>query len=59
MRNGFAGATSDSALKVIYDEDADDEFLGMSKFGGRTIRERHLKDAIMKMQGTDIGTYEP
>jgi hypothetical protein len=43
---------------VIYDEDADDEFLAVSKFGVRTIEEKHVKKAITKMQGTDIGTYE-
>jgi hypothetical protein len=43
---------------VIYDEDADGEFVAVSKFGARTIEERHVKKVIMKMQGTDIGTYE-
>ena len=43
---------------VIYDEDADREFLAVSKFGATTIEERHVKRVITKMQGTDIGTYE-
>jgi TPR repeat protein len=43
---------------VIYDEDANGEFLAISKGGGRTIDNRHVKKAITDMQGTDIGTYE-
>lgn len=43
---------------VIYDEDAGGEFLAVSKFRTKTIEERHVKDVITQMQGTDIGTYE-
>ena len=43
---------------VIYGEDADGEFLAISKDGKRTIEERQVKKAIIRMQGTDIGTYE-
>ena len=43
---------------VIYDEDADGEFLAVSKFGKWTIQQRHVKKAITQMHGTDIGTYD-
>ena len=43
---------------VIYDEDLDGEFLAVSKFGPWTIEQRHVRKAITKMHGTDIGTYE-
>ena len=43
---------------LIYDEAPDGEFLAVSKFGPWTIEQRHVKRAIARMQGTDIGTYE-
>ena len=43
---------------VIYDEDSNGEFLAVSKFAGKTIREKHVKAVIARMKGTDIGTYE-
>ncbi len=43
---------------VIYDADADGEFLAISKSGGRTIEDNHVRRTITEMQGTDIGTYE-
>ena len=43
---------------VIYDEAPDGDFLAVSKFGPWTIEKKHVKKAITRMQGTDIGTYE-
>ncbi|HEY5911121.1 MAG TPA: hypothetical protein VJA21_11010 [Verrucomicrobiae bacterium] len=43
---------------VIYDEDLEGDFLAVSKFGPWTIERRHVKKAIARMHGTDIGTYE-
>jgi hypothetical protein len=43
---------------LIYDEAPDGEFLAVSKFGPWTIEQRHVKRAITRMQGTDIGIYE-
>jgi hypothetical protein len=43
---------------VIYDEDMNGEFLAVSKYGAKTIQERHVKEVIRRMKGTDIGTYE-
>ncbi len=45
-------------MYVIYDEDADGDFLAVSKVGTKTIEEKQLKKIITKMQGTDIMTYE-
>ena len=45
-------------MYVIYDEDADGDFLAVSKAGSKSIEEKHLKSIITKMQGTDIMTYE-
>lgn len=46
-------------MYVIYDEDADGDFLAVSKAGAQTIEAQHLKSTIKEMQGTDIMTYEP
>jgi hypothetical protein len=43
---------------VIYDEDADGEFLAVSKFKDVTIKEPQVKRAIREMHGTDLATYE-
>jgi hypothetical protein len=44
---------------VIYDEDTGGEFLAISKSDKwKTVEERHVKQVVAKMQGTDIGTYE-
>ncbi len=43
---------------VVYDKDADGEFLAVSKLGSETIEERHIKRVITQMQGTDIVTYK-
>jgi hypothetical protein len=43
---------------VIYDKDTSGEFLAVSKDKKRTIEERHVKQAILRTQGTDFGTYE-
>ncbi len=43
---------------VIYDADADGDFLAVSKAAGRTIEDNHVRRTITEMQGTDIGTYE-
>ena len=43
---------------VIYDKDTSGEFLAVSKDRSRTIEERHVKQAIMRSQGSDLGTYE-
>ncbi len=43
---------------VIYDESADGDFLEVSKFGLWTIQQRHVKQAVTQMRGTDIGTCE-
>ncbi len=43
---------------VVYDEDPEGEFLAVSKAGPTTIQERHVKAAITRMKGTEIGTYE-
>lgn len=43
---------------VIYDEDANGEFLAVSKGATGTIDELRVKEAIIRMKGTDIGTYE-
>jgi len=45
-------------MYVIYDEDADGDFLAVSKSGKTTIEEKHLKKIITNMRGTDIMTYE-
>jgi hypothetical protein len=43
---------------VIYDEDADGDFVAVSKTGTRTIEAKHIKSVIKKMKGTDILTYK-
>jgi len=43
---------------VIYDADAEGDFLAISKGGERTIEDNHVRRTITQMQGTDIGTYE-
>jgi hypothetical protein len=43
---------------VIYDEDANGEFLAVSKFQKWTIQRRHVKRTITEMRGTDLGIYE-
>ncbi len=43
---------------VVYDEDTSGEFLAISKDRSRTIEERHVKEAIIRQQGSDLGTYE-
>jgi hypothetical protein len=45
-------------MYVIYDQDADGDFLAVSKIGPRTIEEKHVKRIITKMKGTDILSYE-
>ena len=45
-------------MYVIYDEDADGDFLAVSKIGSKTIEARHVKNIITRMKGTDIMTYE-
>jgi len=46
-------------MYVIYDEDADGDFLAVSKAGANTMEASHLKRTIKQMQGTDILTYDP
>ncbi|EEF60251.1 hypothetical protein [Pedosphaera parvula] len=43
---------------VIYDEDADGDFLAVSKAGSETLKAVHVKKTIKDMKGTDIMTYE-
>lgn len=43
---------------VIYDEDADGDFLAVSKNGKNTMETNHVKKIITDMRGTDILTYE-
>jgi hypothetical protein len=43
---------------VVYDQDSSGEFLAVSKDRNRTIEERHVKKAILRSGGTDLGTYE-
>lgn len=43
---------------VVYDQDSSGEFLAVSKDRNRTIEERHVKQAILRSGGTDLGTYE-
>jgi len=43
---------------VIYDEDANGEFLAVSKDRKHTLENNHVRQTITEMQGTDIGTYE-
>lgn len=43
---------------VVYDQDSSGEFLAVSKDRNRTIEERHVKQAIRRSGGTDLGTYE-
>ena len=50
-------AAGDTHDWVIYDEDADGDFLAISKAQG-TIELKHVKKIIIDMHGTDIGTYE-
>jgi hypothetical protein len=45
-------------MYVIYDEDADGDFLAVSKIGAKTIEAQHVKKIISKMKGTDIMAYE-
>ncbi len=45
-------------MYVIYDEDAEGDFLAVSKIGKRTIEASQVKKTISKMKGTDILTYE-
>jgi hypothetical protein len=45
-------------MYVIYDEDADGDFLAVSKVGARTIEAQRVKKTITRMKGTDIMTYE-
>lgn len=45
-------------MYVIYDEDADGDFLAVSKVGAKTIEAQHVKKIITKMKGTDIMIYE-
>ncbi len=45
-------------MYVIYDEDADGDFLAVSKIGAKTIEAKQVKKIITKMKGTDIMTYE-
>jgi hypothetical protein len=43
---------------VIYDEDAEGDFLAVSKVGAKTIEDKHVKKTITRMKGTDILTFE-
>ena len=50
-------------MHVIYDRDADGDFVAISKSGSQatgaeTTEERHVKQIITSMHGTDILTYE-
>ena len=45
-------------MYVIYDEDADGDFLAVSKIGARTIETQRVKKTITRMKGTDIMTYD-
>jgi hypothetical protein len=45
-------------MYVIYDEDAEGDFLAVSKVGARTIEDKHVKKTITRMKGTDILTFE-
>jgi hypothetical protein len=46
-------------MYVIYDEDADGDFIAVSKLGTKTIEATKIKETIRNMKGTDILTYEP
>ena len=48
----------DSILGDVYDEDAEEDFMAVSKNGKDTSEATHLKDTIRRMKGTDIMTYE-
>jgi TPR repeat protein len=50
-------AAGDTHDWVIYDEDEQGDFLAVSKAGGRTIENNHVRRTIAAMRGTDIGTY--
>ncbi len=50
-----AGGTHDW---VIYDEDANGDFLAVSKGWAGTIEDNHVRKTITEMGGTDIGTYD-
>jgi len=45
-------------MYVIYDEDAEGDFLAVSKIGSQTIEDKHVKKTITGMKGTDILTFE-
>ena len=45
-------------MYVIYDEDAEGDFLAVSKIGSETIEANHVKKTITSMKGTDIMTFE-
>ena len=45
-------------MYVIYDEDAEGDFLAVSKIGSQTIEANQVKKTITSMKGTDIMTYE-
>jgi hypothetical protein len=45
-------------MYVIYDEDAEGDFLAVSKVGAKTIEDKHVKKTITRMKGTDILTFE-
>jgi hypothetical protein len=46
-------------MYVIYGEDAEGDFLAVSKADEKTIEAAHLKRIVTKMKGTDILTYDP
>ena len=45
-------------MYVIYDEDAEGDFLAVSNIGSETIEANHVKKTITSMKGTDIMTFE-
>lgn len=55
----LASSTASWHMYVIYDEDADGDFIAVSKVGTKTIETRKIKETLRKMKGTDILTYEP
>jgi len=44
---------------LIHDEDANGDFIAVSKVGKETIEAKKIKSNVTKMKGTDILTYEP
>jgi hypothetical protein len=55
----LASSTASWHMYVIYDKDANGDFIAVSKLGKKTIEATKIKETIQTMKGTDILTYEP